>query len=143
MKLLLAAVLIIAAGCTQSAGQTTAPPSSGTPASPAASSPVASSAVGSSAVDAVPLGVKDFSLDPGDLTVNGSTVTLAVKNAGPTVHNVTIRDASGVIVMGTANLREGESETISGPVPAGTYVMFCSLPGHESLGIKGELIVAP
>jgi uncharacterized cupredoxin-like copper-binding protein len=137
VKLLLAAVLIIVAACTQSASQTTAPTSSGTSASPAASP------VGSPAVDAVPLGVKDFSLDPRDLTVNGSTVSLAVTNTGPTVHNVTIRDASGAIVMGTANLREGESETISGPVPAGKYVMFCSLPGHESLGIKGELIVAP
>ena len=25
----------------------------------------------------------------------------------------------------------------------GAYILFCSLPGHESLGIKGKLIVAP
>lgn len=136
MKLLLAAFLLIVAGCSQSAGQSTAPNASGTVASPPAS-PVGSPAV----ADAVPVGVKDFSLDPGDLTISGSTVSMAVTNAGPTVHNVTIRDDSGAIVMGTRDLREGESETISAAVPAGTYVMFCSLPGHESLGLKGTLTV--
>ena len=24
---------------------------------------------------------------------------------------------------------------------AGTYITFCSLPGHESLGVKGTLVV--
>ena len=136
MKLLLVAILIIAAGCSQSAGQTGAPVSSASSASPAVTP-------AGPAVDAVSVGVKDFSLDPGDVTIQGSTVSLAVTNAGPTVHNVTIRDETGAVVMGTRDLREGESETISGSVPAGAYIMFCSLPGHESLGIKGDLVVAP
>ena len=87
--------------------------------------------------------VKDFSLDPKDVTATGPMVSLAVENAGPTIHNVTIRDESGAVLLATRDLRPGESETISGTVAAGTYVMFCSLPGHESLGIKGKLIVAP
>ena len=136
MKLLLAAFLILVAGCSQSAGQTTAPTSS-------TSTPPSTGSAGPSAAATVSVGVKDFALDPAAVTVHGSTVSLAVKNSGPTVHNVTIRDASGAILMATRDLKEGETETISGPVPAGTYVLFCSLPGHESLGVRGTLVVAP
>ena len=75
------------------------------------------------------------------MTVKGTTVTLAVTNDGPTVHNVKVRDEAGTILLETKDLREGESETVSADIPAGSYVMFCSLPGHESLGTKGTLEV--
>ena len=45
------------------------------------------------------------------------------------------------VVGATKDLTSGQSETLSVDIPAGTYVMFCSLPGHESLGIKGSLTV--
>ena len=74
--------------------------------------------------------------------MKGTTVTLAVTNDGPTVHNVIVRDDAGTILLGTKDLRPGESETISGEIPAGSYVMFCSLTGHESLGTQGTLEVS-
>jgi uncharacterized cupredoxin-like copper-binding protein len=84
--------------------------------------------------------VRDFSLDPKDVTVQG-TVSLAVTNDGPTIHNVSIRDASGNVVGATKDLKPGQSETLTVGIPAGSYILFCSLPGHESLGIKGTLTV--
>ncbi len=118
--------------------------STGTPV-PAASSgsvPPASATAGSSAAatNATPITVKDFSLDPNTLAVRG-TVSLAVTNAGPTVHNVTIRDSSGKVLGATADLKPGEAATLTVDLPAGAYTMFCSLPGHESLGVKGTLTV--
>ena len=104
---------------------------------PAASASAASSAA---ATNATPITVKDFSLDPNTLAVRG-TVSLAVTNAGPTVHNVTIRDSSGKVLGSTADLKPGEAATLTVDLPAGTYTMFCSLPGHESLGVKGTLTV--
>ena len=92
------------------------------------------------AVEGTALIVKDFTLDP--LTVmTAGTVALAVTNAGPTVHNVAIRDDAGTLLGTTADLREGESETLTVDLAAGSYILFCSLPGHESLGIKGTLTV--
>ena len=92
------------------------------------------------AVEGTALIVKDFTLDR--LTVmTAGTVALAVTNAGPTVHNVAIRDDAGTLLGTTADLREGESETLTVDLAAGSYILFCSLPGHESLGIKGTLTV--
>jgi len=146
MRLTLAALLFILAGCSQAGTATapaTAPTASSTPAtaaSPAPSAPLGSQTpTGGTAVK-----VLDFKIDPATVTVKGSTVTLAVTNDGPTVHNVKVRDDAGTILLETKDLREGESETVSAEIPAGSYVTFCSLPGHESLGTKGTLeVVAP
>ena len=85
--------------------------------------------------------VLDFKLDPATLTVAGSTLALAVTNEGPTVHNVTVRDDAGTVLFATTDLREGETETVVRAIAPGSYVLFCSLAGHESLGIKGTLTV--
>ncbi len=137
MKRLLIALAIVAAGCGQTTGQASPTPSSASTGSQSGSS------VDLSAASPIAVTVKDFALDPADVTANGSAVRLAVTNAGPTIHNVTVRDATGAVVMATKNLREGESETITASIPAGTYTLLCTLPGHESLGIKGSLVVAP
>ena len=118
-------------GAARDPGSTTAPSeSAGADASPAASA----------AADATPVIVRDFSLDPADLTVQGP-VALEVSNEGPTVHNVSIRDGSGTFVDATADLKTGEADTLTVTIPAGTYTLYCSLPGHESLGIKGTLTI--
>jgi len=147
MKLMFAALLLTLAGCSQAGGTGTAPAGTAAP-SPATAASAAPSAAPSATTDSpAPAGaqavtVLDFKIDPATVTVKGTTVTLAVTNDGPTVHNVIVRDDAGTILLGTKDLRPGESETISGEIPAGSYVMFCSLPGHESLGTKGTLEVS-
>ena len=156
MKLLFAAMLMILAGCSQSGGSP-APvvPNSASPApaslspgsaAPATAAPSAGAASGSAATapsNATAVIVKDFKIEPADIKVQGKMVSLAVTNQGPTVHNVTIRDASGAVIVATKDLKTGESETISATLAPGSYVLFCSLPGHESLGTKGTLEVSP
>jgi plastocyanin len=83
----------------------------------------------------------DFRLSTPVLTATGPTVSFTVTNDGPTPHNVAVRDANGNVLMTTRDLSRGESQTISAEIPPGTYVTFCSLPGHESLGVKGTLTV--
>ncbi|MBA2381769.1 MAG: cupredoxin domain-containing protein [Chloroflexi bacterium] len=138
LKTLTASALLVVAvaACGSSAG-TSAPSSVTASSAPAASAAPAGSAA---ATNATPVTVKDFALDPKDVSVAG-TVSLAVTNAGPTVHNVTIRDASGKVLGATKDLTSGQSETLTADLPAGSYILFCSLPGHESLGIKGTLTV--
>ncbi len=138
MKTLVATSILALAVVACGGSGITAAPTSGTAASPAPAStaPSAASAAASTAVI-----VKDFTLDPLDVAVAG-TVSLAVTNDGPTVHNVAIRDDAGAVLGTTADLKEGESETLTVEIPAGSYILFCTLPGHESLGIKGTLTVS-
>jgi plastocyanin len=100
-----------------------------------------SSPSGAPAADGLAVSVADFMIDPSDLEAAGPTVTMHVTNDGPTPHNLTIRDEADEIVAATADLRVGESETLSAELEPGTYTIFCSLAGHESLGMSGTLIV--
>lgn len=103
--------------------------------------PAASQATGTPPPGAVAITVMDFMLSKPAITVTGPTVTFVVTNDGPTPHNVAVRDASGKVLMTTHDLSRGQSETISAAIPPGAYTTFCSLPGHESLGVKGTLTV--
>lgn len=136
-SLLLLAVAACGGSGTGSAPATSAAPGdSPSPAVEASTAPSPSSA----AAESTNVVVKDFTLDPKEIAVKGA-VSLAVTNQGPTIHNITIRDAAGAIVGRTKDLGVGESETLTAEIPAGKYTLFCSLPGHESLGIKGTLTV--
>jgi plastocyanin len=92
--------------------------------------------------DAIPVSVADFMIGPSDLEASGPSVSFEVTNDGPTPHNLTIRDDADEVVMATQDLSVGESETISADLEPGTYTMFCSLAGHESLGMSGTLTVS-
>ncbi len=111
---------------------------------PACTAPAAGSgtaAAQSPTTAAVVIHVADFMLDHPRLKIVGPTVTLEIINDGPTPHNVAVRDADGMVLMTTRDLSTGESQTISAELPPGNYVTFCSLPGHESLGVRGTLRV--
>lgn len=92
--------------------------------------------------DALTVSVSDFMIEPSDLAVEGTTVTIDVVNDGPTPHNLSVRDADGEALMATADLSTGETETITADLEPGEYTVFCSLGGHESLGMSGTLTVA-
>ena len=111
----------------------------------ACSSSATSSPGGATASSAAPtaIHVRDFTLDPLAVSSTGGSISLAVTNDGPTIHNVTIRDSKGTIIAATKDLQPGTSETLSTKIAPGSYILFCSLPGHESLGIKGTLTVSP
>jgi plastocyanin len=108
------------------------------------SAAVPASAVPSIVLDgaAIPVTLVDFHLEPPVIEAAGTTLTFDVVNQGPTPHNLTIRDAAGTVLGATPDLSRGQTAqlvlTLPGP---GTYVTFCSLPGHASLGVVGELIV--
>lgn len=136
-----AAILLFAAGCNGSAGGSAAPTSG---ASASTSTAPASNPAATPGIEGTALEVLDFTLEPLTLSVEGTDVVLDVTNAGPTVHNVTIRDDAGAILAFTRDLREGEADSVTATLAPDTYVLFCSLPGHESLGIKGTLdVTAP
>ena len=122
-----AAILVGALAACSAASSTTPPAASATTATPPPG--------------AVAITVMDFMLSKPAITVAGPTVTFVVTNDGPTPHNVAVRNAGGKVLMTTHDLSRGQSETISAAIPPGAYTTFCSLAGHESLGVKGTLTV--
>ena len=127
-------VLVLALAACGSSAATSSPTGAG--ATPPASAPAASAAP----TNATPITVRDFKFDTPDISVTG-TVVLAVTNAGPTIHDLSIRDDAGKVLGETADLKPNASETLTVDLPAGAYTIFCAVPGHESLGIKGTLTV--
>ncbi len=95
----------------------------------------------SAPAEAIEVTLSDFKITPSSLT-SGSAVSIAVTSDGPTPHNLTIRDAADAVVAATADLSTGGTETIEADLDAGEYTIFCSLAGHESLGMRGTLTVA-
>lgn len=79
-----------------------------------------------------------FEFDPGILTIPANTnVTLRISNEGFLQH--------GFQIVGTAYATEefhnGKSVDLVVNLPPGTYTFICPVPGHESLGMTGTLIV--
>ena len=132
------ALLVLAVAACGSSAATPVPSSVGASPAPSTSGAPASSAA---ATDATQITERDFKFDTPDVTVAGTSVSLAVMNAGPTIHDLTIRDAAGKVLGETEDLKAGGSETLTVELPVGKYTIFCSLPGHESLGLKGTLTV--
>ena len=98
-------------------------------------------ASGDPSAAALSVGLADFMIDPSDVEVVATTVTIDVTNDGPTPHNLSVRDADDEVVLATADLGAGEAETISGELEPGEYTIFCALAGHESLGMSATLTV--
>ncbi len=63
--------------------------------------------------------------------------TFELVNVGVVEHDFTIDELDFQIL---ANVGETVTGTLSNPA-AGTYKVYCTIPGHEAAGMVGELVV--
>jgi plastocyanin len=73
------------------------------------------------------------------LTAKAGTVSIAMTNASPLEHNVTI--AEGTKVLGATPTFVGGSKTVTLKLKPGKYTFYCSVPGHRQAGMEGTLTV--
>jgi uncharacterized cupredoxin-like copper-binding protein len=79
----------------------------------------------------------EYDFDPAELSIPADTaVEVTLDNQGIIEHDWTI-DELDVQLYADA----GESTTGSVTAPAGTYEVYCSIPGHRQLGMEGVLTV--
>lgn len=99
---------------------------------------------GEQAAGAAPIAMSltDFALNPEQLTASaGQELVFDVSNDGQTPHTFGVATDDGVVE--TRELQAGETETLSVPaLAAGDYKIFCTIPGHEDLGMVGALAVS-
>ena len=81
---------------------------------------------------------KEFSYDPDKLTLKaGEGSTVVLRNTGSIEHDITVDGAKFKLTVPGNNERQ---KVLKVDKP-GTYEFYCSLPGHKSAGMKGELTV--
>ena len=74
-----------------------------------------------------------------DLSAKSGTVTIGFANASPLPHNLTI--AQGTTVLSATPTFQGGAKTLALKLAPGTYVFYCSVPGHRQAGMEGKLTV--
>lgn len=80
----------------------------------------------------------DFYIDM-PTTIEAGTITFAMSNVGAMPHTITI-EGQGVNVSGDV-LSGGQSGSLQVQLAAGTYVVYCPIPGHREAGMELTLTV--
>jgi plastocyanin len=83
----------------------------------------------------------DYKLVPAEIDAEAGTIVLCAKNDGKAPHDLAVRDDSDKVLGRTEVLDPGEQDQFSLELSAGAFDIFCSVAGHESLGMKGTLTV--
>lgn len=73
----------------------------------------------------------------GELTIDPGVVTIALSNTGTMIHNLVFEDGPRSV-----DVNPGETVTLEvGELDAGTYTIFCDIPGHRQAGMEAFLVV--
>lgn len=72
-----------------------------------------------------------------NLSAPAGRVTISFTNMSPLMHNMTI--AQGTTVLGATPTFQGATKTLTLNLKPGTYVFYCSVPGHRAAGMEGKL----
>ena len=110
-----------------------------TPSTTAADTTAEESTTASGGGETVDLSEVEYKITPADPTVKAGTVTFNISNDGQTVHNVEI-EGNG-LEEESEDLQPGATGELTVDLEPGTYEMYCSIDGHEDLGMKGEVTV--
>src|SRR5262249_25508561 len=129
----------VSATATPDAGMdmSTMPPANSGAASDAAPTAATSAGSGPAATNAAPAKatLREGALALSQTEVAAGPVHFVVNNTGMMAHNFTIKDASGKVLANTNNFTSNSGDqTLDVTLPAGTYTVYCSLPGHAQRG---------
>ena len=95
-------------------------------------------AASSDAPDTVAVELSEFAISPSSITIAAGG-TLDVTNNGSAAHDLAVVDHD----VATPMLDSGEAATLDiGGLEPGTYEVICTVPGHDTSGMVGELVVA-
>lgn len=111
----------------------------GTSGMPATSTAGSSTGSGSTVSDSAdPSGQLRFTAST--LSAKAGTLTVHFTNGSPLPHNFTLASSSGT-VLGASPTFSGGSRTLTVKLAPGTYVFYCTVPGHRQAGMQGTLKV--
>jgi plastocyanin len=135
----LGGVAVLTAACGGSGGSTPSGGSSGgsAPTTTASSGQAAGSTTGTQ----VTATLTEYKIALSTSTFAPGTYTFVAKNAGQVGHALEI-DGPGVSGDKTGGLAPGASANLTVTLSAGTYDVYCPVPGHKALGMDTKITVA-
>ena len=85
--------------------------------------------------------VAGLKFDKSEYTATAGTVTIAYLNKDSQRHTLVVKDAAGVIVGDKLEVvRSNDLSTGTYQLAAGTYTVYCDVPGHGAM--KATLVVS-
>jgi len=92
-----------------------------------------------SAAEHVTITATEFSFDPAKVTVpEGTPVTVILENAGELAHNLVVERLD----VSTRTIQPDERDRVTfTPASAGSYLLYCDVPGHREAGMTATLTV--
>jgi uncharacterized cupredoxin-like copper-binding protein len=92
-----------------------------------------------SAEFAVRMTAGEFFFAPREVTALPGKVTFSLRNGGEIEHNFVIETTGGKRVAEIAVIEPGQTLETAATLSAGTYTIYCSLPGHRDAGMVATL----
>ncbi len=77
----------------------------------------------------------EWRVTPSYLELRAGEVEFNPANLGEDDHDFSVRDAAAALLV-TVPLGPGQSDSVRLTLRAGVYTLYCSLPGHEELGMR-------
>jgi plastocyanin len=103
--------------------------------------PAAPPPAGRQKPSAVAVSEKEYSIDlAGGTTLKAGGVTFDVANTGKIQHDLAV-EGGGAKETKTPLIDPGKSAKLKADLRPGKYKLYCTVPGHEQLGMKKEVEV--
>lgn len=91
---------------------------------------------------AVGVSEREFSLNPYRHAIRPGSVRFYVTNFGEDVHNLALRTPGGRLLKVSPDIASGRRLTVAARLRRpGRWVLVCTKPGHEQLGMRAVLRV--
>ncbi len=115
--------------------------SAATPTTPATSSATAQAGPPPSTGTPVAATEREFAITLSRTSFTPGTYTFTIKNIGTLKHDL-VFDGPGLNDVGSSLLLPGSTGSLTVTLVAGTYDVFCGVPGHKAMGMDLHIAVA-
>lgn len=94
------------------------------------------------AAHSIPVTESEFKLVLPSLKTAAGKVTFAVTNAGKIQHDLAVTGPGVKGIAKTPLINPGASANLTVTLAAGSYTLYCTVPGHKTLGMVATLTVS-
>src|SRR5207237_3336365 len=101
------------------------------------------SSTGSTSSGSNQVSLSEFKIAPATITASAGG-TLTVQNTGTVAHDLVVANSAGQVLIKTNIIQPGASAQLTLPssVTAGSYTVYCDVPGHKQQGMTGSMTVS-